>query len=66
MKNINAMVKEYNRLYDTNMFSIGDMQNIINESDGDKYDIILNALKVGYTIGRNDGYKRATRDASVL
>ena len=48
------------------MFSIDDMQSIISTSDGDKYDIILRALKVGYTRGHNDGYTRATRDARAL
>lgn len=65
MQTISKEVKEYDRLYNPNMFTIDDMQNIISTSDGDKYDIILRALKVGYTRGHNDGMKRATREAQA-
>lgn len=65
MKNVNADLNEFDKLYNVNMFSIFDLQHIINESDGDKYDIIVKALKVGYVRGHNDGYIRATREAQA-
>ena len=67
MQSISREVKEYNRLYNVNMFSIDDLRGIIDASDdNDKYDVILNALKVGYTRGHNDGYIRATREAQPV
>ena len=66
MQSISADIKEFNRLYMAeNDFTTGDLQAIHDISDN-MYDIICNALKVGFTRGYNKAQADAEREGQTI
>ena len=51
MQSISKEVKEYDRLFDADNFSAGDIQTLLEAGNNEGFATVLSALKVGYYRG---------------
>lgn len=58
MRSIKKAIEDYKKKYaDNDRFTLADIIQIKEISDNDIYDVIINALRAGYTVGYRCGIK---------